>query len=102
MDSSKEMASGHWKYKEKSRAKIRDLIHYLGEDWIDYGTIGNDVIIDKYKNTATSAYQPNKCPKCHRYWHVTLDNENHFKVEEYLRNSIFGSLPALKKKCKNC
>jgi len=49
MDSSDKMASGQWKYKEKTKAKIRDLIFYLGEDWIDYGAIGNDLIIEKYK-----------------------------------------------------
>ncbi|MDA8851123.1 hypothetical protein N9I45_00515 [bacterium] len=102
MDSSDKMASGQWKYKEKTKAKIRDLIFYLGEDWIDYGAIGNDLIIEKYKNEATSAYQPKKCHVCNKYWHVILDTNNHKKSKEYLRTSIFGSSPAIKEKCWKC
>jgi len=101
MNSSNKMASGHWKYKEITRAKIRDLVYFLGEDWIDYGVIGNDLVIEKYKNEATSAYQPKKCNVCKKYWHVTLGDDKK-KTKEYLRTSIFGNSPAIKETCWNC
>ena len=89
--------SGDWKYKEKTWAKIRDLTYYLGEDWIDVGSIGNESVIAKFKSEATSNYQPHKCPSCNKYWHYSLNKET-----EYLRDTIFGGLPAIKKKCCNC
>ena len=101
MDSLKEKMSGHWKYKEINRSKIRDLIYFLGEDWIDYGVLGNDLVIEKYKNEATSAYQPKRCNVCKKYWHITL-GYNKKKNKEYLRDSIFNNTPAIKEKCWNC
>tara|TARA_R100000278_G_scaffold122469_1_gene108745 strand:+ start:1198 stop:1500 length:303 start_codon:yes stop_codon:yes gene_type:complete len=93
--------SGHWKYKEKTWAKIKDLTYYLGEDWIDIGSMGNDAVIAKFKAEATSNYQPHKCPACNRYWHYAL-NRSEKKETEYLRDTIFGGVPAIKKKCCNC
>ena len=97
---SQDKASGRY-YKQSTKAKVRDLEFYLGEDWIDYGVISADIVIAMYKNIATSAYQPNYCKKCNRYWHLQLKRQN-YKVEQYLKDSVFKNIPAIKKNCSMC
>tara|TARA_R110002033_G_scaffold26368_5_gene60176 strand:- start:1421 stop:1714 length:294 start_codon:yes stop_codon:yes gene_type:complete len=92
---------GKANYKRRNKTKINDLIYYLGEDWIDYGILGNDINIKKWQNDAKSNYQPKKCNVCKRYWHL-LVRENKRNDREYLKTSIFGSTPAIKEKCWNC
>ena len=102
MKSSSKKASGYYKYREKNRAKIRDLIHFLGEGWIDIGNLGNDANISKWKNSATSAYQPKQCLKCKKYWHVKLNEGSRLKQIEYLKERNFYKLPSIKETCIDC
>ena len=99
MSSPNEGASG--KEREITRARIRDLEYFLGEGWIDYGMIGVDMEIAKYRNYATSAYQPKKCLQCSQYWHYTLGGENK-KTPIYLNQSVFANIPAEKETCWKC
>ena len=94
---SQNKASGRY-YKKVNKAKVRDLEYYLGDDWIDYGVISADIVIAMYKNIATSAYQPNYCSICNQYWHLELMRQN-YKEEQYLKDSIFKNIPAVKKSC---
>ena len=101
MKSSSKKASGYYEYREKNRAKLRDLIYFLGEDWIDIGVLGNEINTERWKLIATSAYQPKKCDTCKKYWHVCLDNRKK-KSSEYLLESIFGNIPIESETCFNC
>ncbi len=96
---SSKKASG--KERRTTQARVRDIEYYLGSDWIDYGVISADIVIEMYQSIATSAYQPNKCPSCKRYWHMQLVRQN-YKKPTYLRDSIFGGVPAIIKKCNMC
>ena len=42
MKYSSKKASGYYEYREKNRTKLRDLIYFLGEDWIDISAIVNE------------------------------------------------------------
>tara|TARA_R100000781_G_scaffold111591_1_gene78149 strand:+ start:19351 stop:19653 length:303 start_codon:yes stop_codon:yes gene_type:complete len=100
MGSSKDENKGETVYKKRAVARIRDLIYYLGEGWVDIGEIGNNANTEKYRNIGTSNYQPKKCPLCKKYWHLYLDSN---KISnEYLRDSIFKNIPVDKEKCWNC
>lgn len=101
MKGSSKKASGYSKYREMNRAKIRDLRYFLGEGWIDIGNLGNDANISKWKDSATSAYQPKQCLKCKKYWHIQL-MRNRLKQIEYLKESNFYRLPSIKETCINC
>ena len=96
---SSKKASG--KERRITQARIRDLEYYLGDDWIDYGCIGADIVVAMYQQIATSAYQPKQCPSCKKYWHMQLVRQN-YKKQTYLRNSIFGSIPCEKGTCQEC
>lgn len=85
----------------KTKAKVRDLESYLGDDWIDYGVISADIVVEMYRDIATSAYQPKKCPDCNQYWSMYLDSK-HKKAKRYLKNSVFGGIPAIKETCWEC
>lgn len=91
-----------WKAGEITKARIRDLKYYLGDEWIDYNTIAVDAVIAKYKKLGTSAYQPKKCPVCKKYWSYTIDNRAHAKLPVYLKQIVFGGLPAEDEICHNC
>jgi len=85
----------------KTKARVADLEFYLGDDWIDYGVISADIVVEMYRDIATSAYQPKKCPDCNQYWSMYLDSK-HKKAKRYLKNSVFGGLPAIKECCDMC
>ena len=91
----------------KTKARIRDLEYYLGSDWMDWGVITGDVVLELYRNTATSAYQPKKCLQCGEYWHTTIDYQSSGKYARtfrpvYLSKSIFGNIPCIKETCSKC
>ena len=75
--------------------------NYLGDDWIDYGVISADIVVEMYRDIATSAYQPKKCSVCGEYWHETLGSGN-LKNPSYLKRSVFGGIPAIKETCWLC
>ena len=39
--------TSEWKAGEITKARIRDLKYYLGDEWIDYNTIAVDAVIAK-------------------------------------------------------
>tara|TARA_R110000803_G_scaffold46664_2_gene97884 strand:+ start:8467 stop:8772 length:306 start_codon:yes stop_codon:yes gene_type:complete len=101
MKYSSKKASGYYEYREKNRTKLRDLIYFLGEDWIDISAIGNEKNTQIWRDTGTSAYQPKKCDICKKYWHIAL-NRRKKKSEEYLLDSIFGNMPVIIETCSKC
>jgi len=89
------------KHRKITQARVRDCAYYLGEDWIDYGALCADIVVELYRNIATSSYQPKKCPMCKEYWHEVLGTSNK-KIPNYLKRSVFGGIPAEKEVCWLC
>ena len=98
---SKYQHDSEWAFRQKTRVKIRDLLYYFGEEWIDIGLIGNDNNYIKHKNAGRSAYQPKKCPVCKKYWGSTMGCDKSYGWRYYPK-SVFGSVPAIKKMCWTC
>jgi|7_EtaG_2_1085326.scaffolds.fasta_scaffold00335_18 hypothetical protein len=88
------------KEKRITQAKIKDVEFFLGKEWIDHGVIQRDKSIDTWRSISRSAYQPNKCPMCKRYWHKVRGRTT--LEEKYLSQSIFGGVPIKKTICSEC
>ena len=101
MSSQSQRIGGSRQSRRITRARVRDLEYYLGNDWIDYGVISADIVIEIYRDIATSAYQPMQCPSCKKYWNWTLSSENK-KRPTYLRQDVFGGIPTEKEVCWEC
>jgi len=88
-------------YRRQTQARVADITYYLGEDWLDYGVISADIVVEMYRDIATSAYQPKQCPICKAYWNDELSSSNK-KKPSYLKRSVFGNLPTIKEVCWEC
>jgi hypothetical protein len=97
-------ASGKKKKKRQdlqTKARIRDIAYYLGEDWIDFTVITSDAMTNYYRNLCTTSYQPKKCPVCKIYW-VNSITTSRGKLEPKELDKHFYNIPAEREKCWKC
>tara|TARA_R110002050_G_scaffold429_3_gene2967 strand:+ start:567 stop:1007 length:441 start_codon:yes stop_codon:yes gene_type:complete len=104
---------GYGQYEDISRAKVADLEHYLGEDWIDW-----DCVYIPAK--ATESYRKRKsikikerssaklfrCVKCKRAYESGVlglfSGSSTERADTYLNPSVFNNVPLDKKDCDSC
>ena len=85
----------------RTRAKVLDLSYYLGDDWIDFTVTTSDALVNFYRNTCTSSYQPKKCPECKKYW-VNCIVSATGRIQPRDLDRHYYNLPAEKEKCWEC
>ena len=104
---------GNSRYEDISKAKVDDLIYYLGEDWIDWKCLDfpNYSKSGKYKipkgKKQSKKHRSNsevfRCLKCKRpYETKSMDSGGRIVGDRYLNPNIFNNVPLNKKDCDSC
>tara|TARA_Y100001938_G_C7860681_1_gene315428 strand:- start:2 stop:322 length:321 start_codon:yes stop_codon:yes gene_type:complete len=86
---------------EQTKARIKDLRYYLGDDWIDWTVQTGDSLVNHYRNSGTTAYQPKKCPVCKKYWSYFILSHR-AGIRQKKLDTHFNNLPAISEKCEDC
>ncbi len=97
-------------YEDISKAKVADLVYYLGEDWIDWKCVdvasGSTEIYRKFKGKKikeVSTSEVYKCLKCKRPYETrSMDSAGKVVGDRYLNPTIFNNVPLNKKDCDSC
>lgn len=97
-------------YEDISKAKVADLVYYLGDDWIDWKSVdvshSGTVMYRKLRGKKVkegSNSEVFRCLKCKRpYETKSMDSAGKVVGDRYLNPNIFNNVPLNKKDCDFC
>jgi|TARA_X000001388_G_C2223101_1_gene120041 hypothetical protein len=85
-----------------TKARILDIQHYLGDEWIDYEAIRGRGAVQgvAMQSTSTSVY---RCGKCFKPYQTGVDyTSRKGKGNAYVNGVVFINVPLERKECGLC
>lgn len=96
-------------YEDISRAKLRDLVHYLGHDWVDWECVDVPFASKEVYRTKASVNRDRtnskvyRCTKCLKAYETkVIGGSGNLIPDRYLPETVFVNVPLDKKECVNC
>ena len=91
-----------WRFEAKARARVMDLQHYLGEEWIDYKAVNYYVNNKKSRDGGQSmvASKVFRCVDCKiAYETKSTSAGGHLEGNKKLPDVVFDNVPLEKSEC---
>tara|TARA_R100000664_G_scaffold32682_1_gene47999 strand:- start:1217 stop:1675 length:459 start_codon:yes stop_codon:yes gene_type:complete len=92
---------GDWNFTDSGKINIKP-----DKDWImTTDMLLSENISGSRSNKPHQKHEPRYCKDCRKHWvwYSSMDSSRSRRVtQEYLRQSIFGNIPAVKEICGNC
>jgi len=94
-----------WRFEAKARARVMDLQHYLGEEWIDYKAVNYYVNSKKSRDGGQSmvASKVFRCANCNvAYETKSTSAGGRLEGNRKLPDVVFDNVPLHKGECGLC
>ena len=94
-----------WRFEAKARARVMDLQHYLGEEWIDYKAVNYYVNNKKSRDGGQSmvASKVFRCTECRDAYETnSMQSGGRNTGNKILPSTVFDNVPLHKGECGLC